>query len=130
MKTILVDAADTLLIDSDNGYVLFDEMRNLLDTYPNNKIVLTNANDEQAKIFSLDQSPYELFSLKHNPDKIDPKYYEIMLEHYNLSPEDVIYFEHSPEAVESAKSVGIKTHLYDAALKDLDALKNFLNENL
>jgi hypothetical protein len=53
-----------------------------------------------------------------------------MLEHFDLNKDDVIYFEHNPEAVKSAQSVGINTHYYDSDKKDLEALKSFLTENL
>lgn len=47
-----------------------------------------------------------------------------------LSKEDVIYFEHSPDAVKSAQSVGINTYYYDNDKKDLGKLEKFLDENL
>lgn len=127
MKTILVDAVDAFVIE---GEGVFKEMHTLLETYPNRKIILTGANDEQFKVFGLDQMPYEVFTLKHNPEKTDPKYYEMMLEHFGLSKDDVIYFEHNPKAVESAQSVGIISYHYDPEKKDLDNLKKFLDENL
>jgi len=73
--------------------------------------------------------PYEVFTLKHSPEKTDPKYFEIMLQHFGLSKDDVVYFEHNLEAVKSAKSVGIKSYYYDSKTKDLEALKKFLIEN-
>ena len=127
MKTILVDAVDCFV--SKEG-IIFKEMHDLLETFSNRKIILTGANDEQFKKFGLDKMPYEVFTLKHNPEKTDPKYYEMMLNHFSLSKEDVIYFEHSPEAVKSAQSVGIKTYYYDNDKKDLENLKKFLDENL
>lgn len=126
-KTILVDAVDAFVIE---GKGVFKEMHDFLETFPNRKIILTGANDEQFKMFGLDKMPYEVFTLKHNPEKIDPKYYETTLKHFGLSKDDVIYFEHNPEAVKSAETVGIKSYYYDPEKKDLDALKNFLTENL
>ena len=99
----------------------------MLEQYPNRKIILTNANDEQMIPFALTNLPYELFTLKHNPDKVEPKYFQTMLKHFNLQPEDVIYFEHNLEAVKSARSVGINTYHYDSDKKDLEALKTFLS---
>ena len=127
MKTILVDAVDCFV--SDTG-VIFDEMHSLLETYPNKKIILTGANDEQFKTFGLDKMPYEVFTLKHNPEKTDPKYYETMLSHFGLAKDDVVYFEHNPKAVESAISAGINTYSYDNDKKDLISLKKFLDQNL
>ena len=127
MKTILVDAIGALVIQ-DKG--IFDDMHSLLETFPNKKIVLTGANDEQFKKFGLDKVPYEVFTLKHNPEKTDPKYFTLMLEHFGLTKDDVVYFEHNKEAYESAKSVGIPTLFYDEDKQDLDALKQFLTSNL
>lgn len=130
MKTILVDAVDAFVIETENGFEIFAEMRNLLNAFPNRKIILTGANDEQYKKFGLDKMPYEVFTLKHDPEKTNPKYYETMLAHFGLNADDVVYFEHNPEAVKSATSVGIKSYHYDHRTKDLTALKKFLDENL
>ena len=127
MKTILVDAVDAFIIEDKGDFKIFKEMYDLLETFPNRKIILTGANDEQFKKFGLDKMPYEVFTLKHNPEKIDSKYYEIMLKHFSLSKDDVVYFEHNPEAVKSAQSIGIKTYYYDSDKKDLKALKDFLS---
>lgn len=127
MKIILVDAVDTFVIEGEGVY---QPMFELLEKYPNRKIILSNASDEQLEPFGLINLPYELFTLKHNPDKIDPKFFEIMLNNFNLKAEDVIYFEHNPEAVKSAESMGIKSWYYDPEKKDLGELKKFLDENL
>ncbi len=126
MKTILVDAAGTFVVDGK----IDEKLYNLLETYQNKKIILTNANDEQLVTFGLVNMPYEMFTLKHNPDKVDPVYFQKMLEHFNLKAEDCIYFEHTPAAVESAKSVGITSYYFDEQKRDLDSLKNFLDSNL
>ena len=131
MKTILVDAVDCFVIEKeDSTFQIFKEMQDLLENFPNKKIILTNANDEQFKKFGLGKMPWEVFTLKHNPEKTNPEYYKIMLQKFNLNPEDVIYFEHNPDAVKSAQSVGITTFYYDNDKKDLTALKQFLDENL
>jgi FMN phosphatase YigB (HAD superfamily) len=130
MKTILVDAAYTFTIEKNEKFEIFKEMLDLLESYPNKKIVLSGANDEQIIKYGLDNIPYELFTLKHNPEKTDPKYYEILLEQFGLKSDDVVYFEHNVEAVKSAESVGIKSYFYDEEKKDLESLKNFLDENL
>lgn len=122
MKTILVDAINGLVLE--DGSIL-EPMHKLLESYPNSKVVLTGANDEQFKKFKLDQVPYEVFTLKH-----DPEYFKILLEKYGLKTEDVIYFEHNAEAAKTAQSVGITTYFYDHTKEDMDALKQFLDENL
>jgi len=126
MKTILVDAVNTFVIADGDGFKVFADMHNLLETFPNRKIILTGANDEQFIKFGLDKMPYEVFTLKHDPEKSDPKYYQQMLEHFGLDKDDVIYFEHNSDAVKSAESVGIKSYHYNKDKKDLVELKKFL----
>ena len=130
MKTILVDAVDAFVIESEGAFKIFKEMHALLEIFPNPKIILTGADDESFKKFGLDKMPYEVFTLKHNPEKTDPKYYETMLQRFGLNKDEVIYFEHNESAVKSAQSVGIKTYHYDKDKKDLESLKKFLDDNL
>jgi HAD superfamily hydrolase (TIGR01509 family) len=130
MKTILVDAVDGLIIEKEGKFVVFQEMYNLLETYPNKKIILTGASDDKIKFYGLDKMSYEVFTLKHNPEKTDPKYYKIMLKNFNLNKNEVIYFEHNPDAVKSARSVGINAYFYDNDKKDLTILKEFLDKNM
>lgn len=118
---------NTLVIGNEG---IFRPMLDLLARYPNRKIVLTGADDEQMVKFGLDKMPYEVFTLKHNPEKTDPKYYEIMLAHFGLSRNDVVYFEHNENAVKSARSVGIKTCHYDKNKRDMESLKKFIDQNL
>lgn len=127
MKTILVDAINGFVLE--DGSIL-EPMYELLESYPNKKLVLTGANDEQFKHFKLDQVPYEVFTLKHNPEKTDPEYFKILLDKYGLTADDVIYFEHNPEATKTAQSVGITTYFYDHTKEDMVALKQFFDENL
>lgn len=126
MKTILVDAVNTFVVDRK----IFKEMYELLEKYPNNKIILTNADDEQIESFGLINLPYKIFTLKHNPDKVDSVYFLKMFEKLGLSKDDVIYFEHHIDAVKSAESVGIVTYHYNKDEKDLSKLGEFLDNNL
>lgn len=127
MRTILVDAVNTFVIE---GKGVYKPLYDLLETYPNRKIILTNANDEQMVKFGLNDVPYEVFSLKHNPDKLDQIYFKTMLEHFSLKPDEVIYFEHNPNAVKSGESVGIISYRYDPDAKDTVTLKKFIDANL
>lgn len=127
MKIILVDAAGTFVIE---GEGIFQPMFDLLEQFPNRKIILTNADDKQMIEFGLTNLPYKLFTLKHNPDKTAPDYFEQMLKHFNFQSTDVVYFEHNPEAVKSAQSVDITSYHYDSEKRDLIALKQFLDKNL
>ena len=127
MKTILVDALGTFVIE---GQGIYQPLYNLLQSYPNRKIILTNANDDQLVEFGIINMPYEVFSLKHNPDKDNSEYFKTMLTQFNFIPADVIYFEHSLSAVQSAQSLGIPSHHYGSDTKDLVSLKLFIDNNL
>ncbi len=131
MKTILVDAVNTSIIKDEIGNFIQNKvMFDLLETYQNPKLIVTNANDEQMIQFGLNTVPYPVFTMKHNPDKPDPVYFKTLLEQYNFTTSDVVYFEHSPDAVTSAKSIGINSYNYDKDAQDLVALKDFLDSNL
>lgn len=127
MKTILVDAINTLLI---KGEWIFNEMYELLQQYPNRKIILTNATSEEIKNSGLDKMPYPLFSLEHNPNKTDLSYYQILVDRLQLNPDELIYFEHNEQAVNNARIKGITTLHYNKDTKDLVELKRFLDDNL
>lgn len=125
MKTILVDAWNTFVTEEGINF----DLKKLLDSYPNNKIILTNANEEELVTFGIVNMPYPVFSLSHNPNKTDSDYFVKMLQHFNLKTEEVVYFEHNADAVASAKSIGITTFHYNK-LENLDNLTIFLNSNL
>ncbi len=127
MKTILVDAVGCFV--QEDGQI-FEDMRSLLEAYPNKKIILTGASKENFNKYNLDKMPYEVFTLEHNPEKTEPKYFEKMLSQFNLDKQKVIYFEHNPKAVQSAQATGITAYFYDADKKDLSGLKKFIEDNL
>lgn len=126
MKTILVDARNTFV----TAEWINTDIQFLLDTFPNPKIIVTNANDEQLISLGIVNMPYEVFTLKHNPDKVDPKYFEQLLNQYNLTADVVIYFEHNEDAIKSAQSLWITTYQYNKEEKNIKELKAFIIQNL
>lgn len=127
MKTILVDAVYTFV--SETGEI-DQALYALLEKYSNPKVIVTNAPLEKFEGYGLRNVPYEVFTLEKNPSKTNPQYFETLLKRYELTPDQVIYFEHSPEAVASAQSVDITAYHFDAEVRDLDALKNFIDGNV
>lgn len=125
-KVILVDAWNTFATETG----INKDMQALLDSFSNKKIILTNANPEEKVKFWIVDMPYPVFSLEHNPNKTDSEYFTKFLAEFWLSADDVIYFEHNPEAVESAKSIWITAHRYDKDKKDLDSLAEFLKKTV
>ena len=127
MKVILVDAINTLIIPNEGVY---EPLLKILDSYPNRKIVLTGANNEEFIQHGLDKLLYEVFTLRHDPEKSNPNYYKILLEQFDLAVEDLIYIEHNMEAIRSAESLNIKVFHYDKDLKDINKLNQFLELNI
>ena len=121
MKKILAIDAVGCLVNL-KGKVNY-KIKNLVHKFNNKKIVLTNANDSEKKIF-LKNISYETFSLKHKPNKSNPKYFKKFLLKYKLEPQQLIYIEHDIKAVKSAQSVGIIAHHFDGNIQNLE---NFLN---
>ena len=127
MKTILVDAINTFVI---KGQGIDQEIFDLLESFPNRKVVLTNAPEERMEEPDFLEVPYEIFSLYNDPGKTDPDYFRQLLGHLMLEAEDVVYFEHNPEAIKSAESVGITTYHFDPENRDISSLKDFLDSEL
>lgn len=126
MKTILVDAWNTF-VTADG---IFKEMHEMLEEFENRKIILTNTNEEEKIKLGIVNMPYEVFSLAHSPNKTDPEYFRKMLDHFSLSSNEVVYFEHNEKAVKSAESVGITSFNYNKDTKDVESVKTFLKNNL
>ncbi len=127
MKEILVDIAHTFFI-YDQG--ISGEMYDLLEEYPNRKILVTNADSEKMKKKGMTDLPYGVFTLENNPSKSEPEYFLELLKCYKLEPNDVIYFDHKQKCVDSAKGIGIVSYYYDSDKRDLNELKLFLDKNL
>ena len=125
-KVLAIDAVGCLV--NFKGKVNND-IKNLVKKFKNKKIVLTNADELEKKIF-LKNITYETFSLKHKPNKSNPKYFKKFLLKYKLEPQQLIYIEHDIKAVKSAQSLGIVTHHFNGNLKNLENFLNlFLNKN-
>jgi hypothetical protein len=72
MKTILVDAIDGFIIENSEGaFEIFEEMHKMLEEFPNKKIILTGANDEEFKKFDLDKPEVEVTLLDGNKKLLD-----------------------------------------------------------
>lgn len=127
MKTILVDAMGTF-VDEEAG--MSEEMYALLQTYPNPKIVVSMAPDDLMEKWGLNNLPYECYTSRLDPKKTNPLFYEQLLQHYHLTAEEVVYFEHNQEAVAVAKTLGIVSYYYDSDKKDLESLKAFIDAHL
>ncbi len=121
-KIILIDAYHCLF--NEDG--ISNELLDILESYPNKKIVLTNADDEQMVKFGINKSPYEVFTLKHDPNKTDDGYYKKMLEYFQMKPSECIYIEHDIKAILKSRESGIESFHYQ---KDLKKVKEFISQS-
>ena len=122
MKIILVDAWNTFVKERK----INKELYKILEGFPNKKIILTNANQNERIDYGIIEMPYIVFSLNHNPEKTDPKYFEILCEKYKLNLDDLLYIEHNKKAYETAISLGIKSFLYEG---ENISVMDFLTKN-
>jgi len=127
MKTIIIDAVHCLY---DQKGSINQALFNLLEQFPNQKIIATNADDQQMSLFGLDNAPYPVFTLKHNPNKPNPLYFQTFMEQYLLSPKELLYIEHDLEAVHSAEKNKIMSFLYTDSNQHLVDIEQFLTSNL
>ena len=125
-KTILVDAWNTLVTQEG----INRELKSLLDTFDNPKLIVTNANEEEMKQYGIIDMPYPVFSLAHDPNKTSSEYFIKLMQVYSLSKEEVVYFEHNKSAIESAMSIGISSFWYNPENPELEELALFLKSNL
>jgi FMN phosphatase YigB (HAD superfamily) len=126
MKTILVDGIHVLMKE---GGGLNSELYQLLESYPNPKVIATGANEEQMKKYGLDNPPYPVYSGAHNPEKTDPEFYKRFMREHKLHSEDVVMFDQAVSAVRSAGLAGIPAYCFNVEVGDLLALKSFLDSN-
>ena len=127
MKTILIDAVHTFV--NDIG-IIDQKIYELLEQYNAPKIIVTNAPAEKFEQYGLNYVPYPVFTLSKNPSKLDPEYFNMLLEEYSIFASECIYFEHNKDAISSAKSVGITSHYFDKEKRDLKSLREFLDKNI
>lgn len=123
MKTILIDAVHTFI----NEHGIIDKKINeLLDQYDHPKIIVTNMSVEKFQELAMDLLPYPVFTLSGEPRKSNPEYFQILMQEYNIFPDECLYFEHDKEALKAAQQLGIKTHYFDSEKKDYTSLQEFL----
>jgi len=121
IKAILADAINCLI---DKEGKINEELAIILKNSNKKIIVVTNANQEEIKS-KLKEHNFDIFTLNKNPDKSNPIYFKELLKKHNLQPEDVIYFDHKKENIESAKKTGILSELYET----INQVKKFIENN-
>ena len=122
MKTILVDAWNTFVKNKKIDLRLLK----ILEKYPCDKIIVTNANASEQKDLGIINMPYSVFSLSHNPEKTNTLYFDILCNEKKLKKEELLYIEHNIDSFETAKIFGIKSILFKENYLEIE---EFLNQN-
>jgi len=128
IKAILVDAINTLF---DKERKVNQELLNIINSYNLKIIVVTNIieNDQKNKplVEISKKNNLEIFTLEGNPKKSSSRYFEQLLKKYPLKPEEIIYFDHKKENLDSAKKAGITSI---TQYENNKKIKDFINSNL
>jgi leucyl-tRNA synthetase len=128
-QTILVDAINTLFIKQEDGLVLNTELADYLNYLDAQKIIVTNAKDEiLTKLEELIKDySWKIFSLKFNPEKTSPEFYQIAIKELNLDVTNTIYFDHLPANLEAAKYNNINCFQYLNNKQAIELVNDFIN---
>ncbi|MFH1608327.1 MAG: alanine--tRNA ligase-related protein [archaeon] len=130
---------DKRLILVDGMYCLYDEKFNpnrellhLVNNFNSHNILAVNGfrekGRESVKNYDMTKDTnWGAFSLEEEKIKKDnPEYFKILLKKFNLTPEEVIYFDHDKTSVETAKKLGILSKHYT----NIKSIKKFIEDNL
>jgi FMN phosphatase YigB (HAD superfamily) len=126
MKTILVDGMHCIY---DKNFEVNQKILRILNSFSNKKILVVNGFREKGKEAIGER--FEAFSLEEKGiKKVNEEYWKKLFEKYCLNVKDVVYIEHSQEAVEKARSLGVNSILYEGNEEEIKKfLEEALNEN-
>ena len=121
-QVFLIDGMGCLYDENFNlNQDLFDSIKNL----NTQKILVVNGFKERAEKL-LEGTSFEVFSLDNKIKKDDPEFFKKCLEKYNLEPGQIFYIDHSKDNVNSAKTLGIKSEVFEDTPQAKEVLKNNL----
>lgn len=121
-KTILVDGMHCIY---DEEFNVNQNLLNILNSINCQKILVVNKFREKGLV-SLQGNEFEAFSLEEQGiKKNNPEFFKTLMTKFSLTPENLIYFDHSEDNINSAKELGIKSIHYTG---DNDKIKEFLDE--
>jgi len=121
-KTILVDGMFCLY---DKDFQVNEELSNYLTSLSNKKILVVDGNKKKAEEIARKYG-FEVFSLEENKiTKESPEFFKKLINKYNLSSKELIYFDHAKENVISAKKLSISSEIY----VDNNKVKEFIEDN-
>ena len=120
-RTILVDGMHTIY---DSEFKVNKKILDIVNSFPMKKILTVNGFREKGKKL-LEDYGFEAFSMEEEGvKKENQRFFLTLLQKFKLSSEEVIYFDHKKENVETARKIGIKSEVYE----NPDQIKNFLQQ--
>ena len=121
-RVLLIDGMHCLYDENFNiNKKLFDALQN----FNCRKIIVVNNFKEKAEAL-LKEYGYEIFSFNGKILKNKKEFFEKLMEKYKIEKDEIIYFDHDDENVDTAEEAGIKNALvYDGKIKKIqDFVKN------
>ncbi len=128
-RVILVDGMFTIY---DSNFKVNSELLAILNSFNAKKILVVNGFREKGRKLLESggfqaSSGFEAFSLEEEKvNKDDPLFFETLFKKYNLSSEEVLYFDHQKENVDAAKKLGILSEVYQTPMQ----VNEFIEKNL
>ena len=128
-RLILVDGMHCLY---DENFNINKELLGLINNLNTHTVLTVNGFREKGLnlVKNYDKNydtNWEAFSLEEKKIKKDSsEYFEVLLKKFNLEAEEVMYFDHDKNNVETAKKLGILSKHYT----DIKSIKNFVEDNL
>ncbi len=128
-RLILVDGMHCLY---DKTFSPNQELLNLINNFNTHTILVVNKfrNNGIGLIKNYDKTRdtnWKAFSLEEKGiEKTNPEYFKALIKKFNLAPEEMLYFDHSKENVETAKKMGILSKQYI----NTKSVKKFIEANL
>ena len=128
-RLILVDGMDCIY---DENFKPNQELLKIINSFNSHYMLVVNKFREKGhnlvKNYDITKDTnWEAFSLEEKEiKKTNPEYFRVLLTKFNLVPEEVIYFDHDKNNVETAKKLGILSKHYT----DNQSIKKFIKDNL
>ncbi|MFA5174056.1 MAG: alanine--tRNA ligase-related protein [Candidatus Pacearchaeota archaeon] len=128
-RLILVDGMNCIY---DEKFNINKELLDIINNLNTHCILVVNKFKEKGKNLiknyeSTKDTNWEAFSLEEKKiNKENPEYFKILLKNFNLTPQEVIYFDHNEKNVETAIKLGILSKHYT----NIESIKKFIEENL
>ena len=122
-RVLLVDGMFTIY---DSEFNVNSEILTVLNSFNAQKILVVNGFRERGQKL-LEQHGFEAFSMEEKKvNKDNPLFFGTLFKKYHLTADEVLYFDHKKENVDTAKKLGIISEVYQSPTQ----IKEFIEKNL